>query len=330
MKSIKKFLIFLSILYFIISIGIGRLSYAQPKIPKENIPSGISPKVRKQIERLYSPDPIQRIYGAACLGKMGKQAVPAIPYLIDLFDDNTPTISKPLQSLMREYSGFFHNTPGVEAARALVKIGKPAVEPLIAALNNKDSSVRNKAVLALGKIKDDRAVEALIMTLKDEYRRFTVIGALKTSGELAVGPLIIALTNEDSLVREGAAIALGKIEDKRAIEPLIDILKDESPTVRKWGALALGDIKDKRAVEPLIMLLNDEDLDVRWGAITALGEIKNRQAVGALIGILKDEDSAVRHKAAWALEEITGKRFGENITKWQEWWEKNKHNFNKN
>jgi HEAT repeat protein len=57
------------------------------------------------------------------------------------------------------------------AAEALVKIGAPAMEPLIAALkdkDSKDSDVRQAAAEALGEIKDPRAVEPLIAALKDE------------------------------------------------------------------------------------------------------------------------------------------------------------------
>jgi HEAT repeat protein len=44
---------------------------------------------------------------------------------------------------------------------ALVRIGKPAVPPLIAALKDSDSDVRQKAAEALGRIDDDSAVPAL-------------------------------------------------------------------------------------------------------------------------------------------------------------------------
>jgi len=48
------------------------------------------------------------------------------------------------------------------AAKALGKIGEPAVEPLIRALKDKDENVRDGAAAALGKIGDRRAVEPRI------------------------------------------------------------------------------------------------------------------------------------------------------------------------
>ncbi|MFC1742790.1 sodium-dependent transporter [Candidatus Riflebacteria bacterium] len=55
----------------------------------------------------------------------------------------------------------------LHAKEALVKIGKPAVQPLITALMDKNRMVKRLAAEALGKIKDARAVDSLIKVLKD-------------------------------------------------------------------------------------------------------------------------------------------------------------------
>jgi len=56
----------------------------------------------------------------------------------------------------------------VAAAEALGKIGEPAVDPLLAALEHKDYGIRAGAAEALGKTGSRRAVEPLIKTLGDE------------------------------------------------------------------------------------------------------------------------------------------------------------------
>jgi len=111
-------------------------------------------------------------------------------------------------------------------ADALVKI----VEPLVAALKDKNSSVRSGAAVALGKIKDARAVEPLVAALKDENDSVqrNAVDALISIGTPAVEPLIAALKDEDSSVRSGAAGALGKIKDARAVNSLVAALKDEN------------------------------------------------------------------------------------------------------
>ena len=83
------------------------------------------------------------------------------------------------------------------AAKALEKMGKPAVEPLIAALKNKNARARRLAARVLGEIKDGRATMPLTVLLQDQERT----------------------------VRRDAAEALGKIGDVRAVEASIATLR---------------------------------------------------------------------------------------------------------
>lgn len=93
----------------------------------------------------------------------------------------------------------------------LGKIGEPAVESLIRALEDKNKQVRSGAAWALGEIKDKRAV----------------------------GPLIRALEDDNNIVRSESAHALGEIGDKRAIEPLKTILL-------LWESMPAGLIEEAR------------------------------------------------------------------------------------
>jgi HEAT repeat protein len=216
----------------------------------------------------------------------------------------------------------------------LVKIGEPAVEPLIGALKDRSKDVRRSAALALGKIRDARAVEPLIDALKDRSKDVRGSAALAL-GEIgdkrAVLPLIGSLKDSYWWVRRRAALALEKIGwkprsqdemiayllalEKRdelakigepAIEPLIRVLKDWDQDVRRSAALTLGRIGEP-AVEPLIGALKDRNKDVRKSVALALGRI-GEPAVEPLIGLLKDSSSSVRWIAASALGEIGDKR----------------------
>ncbi len=85
--------------------------------------------------------------------------------------------------------------------------------------------------------------------------------------------LIRALRYEDdSDVRESAAVALGEIGDARAVEPLVESLRDEFIVpVRSTFAAALGEIGGARAIEVLTSILHDDaDDDVRKAAAKAL------------------------------------------------------------
>jgi bilin biosynthesis protein len=111
---------------------------------------------------------------------------------------------------------------GETAAWALVRIGKPAVEPLIRALRNQDGHVKwgvGLVAWSLGKIGDVRAVE----------------------------PLIEALRHTEGIVREEAAWALGEIRDDRASESLSQALNDKETAVQREAAKALEKMGLKHA-----------------------------------------------------------------------------------
>lgn len=162
------------------------------------------------------------------------------------------------------------------AADYLVRIGEPAVEPLIEALHNKDEEIQQLAINLLGKIGDSRAVEALIAKLR--------YGDYET--------------------REAALNALLKIEDPQILEALIIALKDKRSSIRKTAADALGRFGDPQAVEPLIEALRDDDQLVREAAINALIKIEDPQIFEVLVIALEDENNSIRKTAAYGLGRI--------------------------
>jgi len=162
-----------------------------------------------------------------------------------------------------------------EIAHALIKIGEPAVEPLIEYLSWGDSPFGlSGAASALGGVGDERAVGPLSCNLGcqtavnvtcsyNPYDRSKKYGngylnleeesahALVKIGEPAVEILIEILEQGSesaypSRIRE-AAWALGKIGDVRAIEPLTHALKDNDSLVQKAAKEALDKIKVKKS-----------------------------------------------------------------------------------
>ena len=195
-----------------------------------------------------------------------------------------------------------------------VRIGKPAVRPLIADLKDEDSLVRSNAVKALGAIEDPRAVKPLIAVL-DDMDPLIQRQAVKALGRIndlrAVEPLIEVLEDREKkpYVRMSAAEALGRMGDSQAVEPLIDALYDPHWEVRGYAAEALGRIGDPNAVEPLIAALKDQDATVRGNAADGLAKIRDPRAIEALSAALTDKSKTVRKKAARALAVIAGEDF---------------------
>ena len=83
---------------------------------------------------------------------------------IALGEIKDPRAVEPLIKILKakDHSG------GSSVAAALIKMGAPSVEPLAQALNDNDQVVRRLAVIALGEIKDPKAIGALTERLKDE------------------------------------------------------------------------------------------------------------------------------------------------------------------
>lgn len=348
-------------LIFLVMFGflfIACAGYAQPKSPRESIPSDIPADVKVKIEALYSPSAIERVKAARDLGAMRERAVSAIPYLKEMQSDNAAAeweefgfthVGKAGRYIVsttvaNEARGALQNIGEINAekfidmlrnrksaATAASKLGyikdERAVIPLIDALKDQDVYLRESAAEALGHIGDVRAVEPLINTLGDSQTivKMAAAKALEEIGKPAVDALITAgLSNKATYIRTGAIELLGKIGDTKAIEPLITLLKDADGYVSHWAADALGDIGDKGVVPVLIEVLQGPAQGPRSGAASALGKIKDTQAIPALINALDDKDEVVKNTSAMALEKMTGQNFGKDKLKWQEWREKNK------
>ncbi len=122
----------------------------------------------------------------------------------------------------------------------------------------------------------------------------------------AVQTLSLALTDEDSRVRDAAFEALSKVGGEEALVAIASASLDSDPWVRSKAANALSSSDTASAVQYLNLAFNDPDPRVRMTVVEALTDIPGEQAVAALSLALRDEDPAVRMHAVDALELIGG------------------------
>ena len=89
-----------------------------------------------------------------------------------------------------------------DATRALVELGNPAVPKLIEALESREDFVKKQAILALGDIRDPRAVDPLIALLQDDdwLVRLTSASSLEKIGDLRGRAAIKPLMKDPDLV----------------------------------------------------------------------------------------------------------------------------------
>jgi HEAT repeat protein len=140
--------------------------------------------------------------------------------------------------------------------------------------------------MALGQIKDTRAVKPLCIALGDNHDqvRTTSAEALGLIGDAhSVEPLCQALQDTVWQVRQATAMALGQIKDTRAVKPLCIALGDNHDQVRTTSAEALGLIGDAHAVEPLCQALQDTVWQIRYCAAKALIAIDDCNDIGAVL-----------------------------------------------
>lgn len=182
------------------------------------------------------------------------------------------------------------------AVRTLVRIGRPATEPLIMALRS--FTTRRGALEALqniGRPALTRAVGRLLADVEgaDDQVRGEAIEALVEIGEPAVEILISSLSNQglnDRKVAVGMVIVTTGTSDaipyyQDLITQINEALREPGFNARAAAASALGKIGDRRAVEPLTAALLEEDQLLRWcaaGALFALGDTKALAALATL------------------------------------------------
>ena len=143
-----------------------------------------------------------------------------------------------------------------------------------------------------------RDVAGLTRALRYRWDTIVRMGAAKALGKIgdssAVESLARALKDSEKYVRVNATEALGKIGNRQAVEPLIEaFLKPiQFWEVQREAADALAKIGDPRAVEPLVKSLRDRysysDRWVRRTVALALGKL-GEPAVEPLVSILNDE-----------------------------------------
>ena len=108
------------------------------------------------------------------------------------------------------------------------------------------------------------------------------LGEIKN--EAAVEALIAGLEDVDAHVRRISARALAKIGDKRAVQPLIVLLgRDEARHVKITAVNTLGRLGDNRAVLVLADLAEKENGSLKNEAVLVLKKLSPRDNV-ALLG----------------------------------------------
>ncbi len=141
--------------------------------------------------------------------------------------------------------------------------GNDDVDALIKELDNPRSeeggagrtfTVRQRAVVLLGKMREPRAAEPIERRLQDPVPSVRALAAWalgRIGSESSAEAVIAALDDSDLDVRRHAASSLGKLKSPTAVPRLVDLLEEADPWTRIAAAKSLASIGDRSALKPL-------------------------------------------------------------------------------
>lgn len=136
----------------------------------------------------------------------------------------------------------------------------PEVLEVFEATAGDDPRVRRYLALALGRLRDPRAVPALARVARGE--------------------------GGDADTQVYAVLALGAIGDPAALPALIPLASSSDPGLRKAVAHALGALPGEESRAALAAALEDEVEDVRWNASLALARRGDAAAAPVLLAMM--------------------------------------------
>ncbi len=190
-------------------------SHVSRKLTEKDIPSNTPSDIARYIKMTLSDDPVLQVVGAKRLELLGKRAVPAIPFLIQLSSgqeylrpEHFPEVSN-LYELSNDFNPYLFGfnafvTPMYQVTQALAAIGEPAFDELHKILIDKSAnpSKRWLAVCVFREAFQPSMRESFVEILSDK--------------------------NEDSAIKCALLDSLGEVDDPELFRVYANILKDNS------------------------------------------------------------------------------------------------------
>jgi HEAT repeat protein len=261
--------------------------------------------VEKLIPYLEDEHPDVRAATITVLGQRGDAQIvqKLIPFLQDNASDVRDSTITALAQQLDDAQIVEKLIPYLEDENSVVRI---AAKQVLQALGlNDDEIIRLTATKVIEGIDDDRVRELMFrLYIADYSQEEFIINSLAQLGDVAVEPLINALSTQHEKLRRCAPRILAQLGTPLAIEPLIKALDDKSEFVRKQVVNALAQLGNIQAINALKSKLSDPSPSVRVATINVLGQLGDAQLTEELISFLDDEASYVRGATITALAKL--------------------------
>ncbi|HBA83853.1 MAG TPA: hypothetical protein DCZ95_07160 [Verrucomicrobia bacterium] len=196
----------------------------------------------------------------------------------------------------------------------LAQAEPPSLSNLVAQLSSSNVSDRIAAVGILGETTASGTAAWLSEAAHDdaqEVRRAVLRVLTDQSTPESSCALIDMLKDQDSYIRQNAAVALGAREAPAAVTPLLGLVGEESAQVARSAEEAVRRIRDPAAVPAYAQALNDPSPRVREVAVDMLRVIGDPRAIESLPKTLKDDEIRVRRRTVDALASFQDERVKE-------------------
>jgi|GEM_PF-2240798 len=307
------------------------------KGPSEVEKEGVIPDI---VPVLEDPNPQARILAAKIMAYSWGFPEAALSSLIRGLDDPDPEVRagfvyalgtgrdeateavKPLTALVEEDSS---NKVRLEAVKALGSIGKSTSASLAAlesALGDKETEMRQSAMVSLGRLEGNCEQRAVIAAgaLQDENvyvrrRAARIICTLDEVVENVRPQMVAAVRDPDPKVRNDVFLYFRRLGSKAQAESLDTLatvlLEDENPGVRETTARLIQDTGPAAAsIQPA---LNDALSDQEGSIVIIVARILQDfgmdqvlPAIPRLVELLRFEDPPITHTVSLILRDIGG------------------------
>lgn len=177
--------------------------------------------------------------------------------------------------------------------RELVRLGEPAVGPLIPLLEDQNTAVRDAAFAALSKIGGDRAMTALVLDARARLSEPPLYGEgaqrIASLGPRAL-PYLTRTYDPSGVNNMRLMAVVGRFRSRHLGAFYEAAMKDRSMQVVQSAVMAMGIKRTDGAFSRLTGLLRDQRPEVRFAAIVGLQCLGDRRATKALQGVLAAPD----------------------------------------
>lgn len=210
-------------------------------------------------------------------------------------------------------------------------VREAALSALERGVDHSLAAVRCAAIHAAAKLKHEPALtKARALLGKDSDGRVrlialrSLVAAVGVSDAELLAAVIARLKSDpDALVREEAAVALGKATSADAIAALDAAAADKDWAVSVCAIVSLGKTLQEEAMPALKRLARESDWRVRGAAVVGLCHVTKKDAIPHIISALGDGEPAIARSAWNYLRALSRQDLPMEAAPWQAWWTEN-------